>query len=122
VYVQSLQEKGASPERVLKEIKNIVESAKSRRPAIEPVFVNVLVTLRFESTSKCPSGVQYLNEFVSAGHELRSLVLLNYDDKFEHYHNFGVPVLNVEDSKNYLAKEEHRGWLIGRVKNHFGWA
>ena len=72
-----------------------------------------------ESTSY-PAAHEYLSRFVREKWEIQSLVILDSDittDTIKH-ERFGAPIL-------YCApRDENKqiNWMVGRIKNHFGWA
>jgi hypothetical protein len=51
--------------------------------------------------------------------KLRSLVLMSPGDQgeYDHYQRFGVPTF-----WHYNSRKDEMGWMIGKVRNHFGWA
>jgi hypothetical protein len=119
-FRQSLQEAKITPDKLL--IKISKKCVELERAGITPSFVNVLIALRLQPARGCPGGASYLNELTRAGGKVEALVVLNYEDRYENYHDFGAPVCCITDTESYLRKEHHRGWLIGQVRNHFGWA
>jgi len=125
---------------VHKEAKNIGDTKDA---SIRPFYFNVLVSIRSDVDVKgYPPAYSYLSKFESVGWQLESLVLLgpegepdsggHYTKKFAAplHGRFGAPVLFVHDSRRYLkdnaiADKDNRFLvqsLVGRVRNHFGWA
>jgi hypothetical protein len=119
---QACQEARRSPEALVGLIAERALGLMRSRPAISVSRVNVLLALRFAETNGYPPGHQYLSFFVQHGWSIESLVLLNYEDRHEFYHYFGAPTYDLLDSARLLQNPFHREWIVGQVRNHFGWA
>jgi hypothetical protein len=86
-------------------------------------WINVLAALHFDPSNGCPSGHEYLSYFADQGWTIESLVLMDYDEsRHGFYHHFGVPTFELYDSAAMVRQEAEHGWLVGKVRNHFGWA
>jgi hypothetical protein len=120
---QSLQEAKRSPDQVIKDTKLKGRSLeKSHHISIN--WLNLLVAIRTDTTNRLPQADEYLSHFVRAGWTIESLVLLGeYDEqRYSMYSAFGVPICEIYDSKETARDKKKHHWLVGPVRNHFGWA
>ena len=89
----------------------------SGRPMAAACF-NVLLALRTDRKGNFPVAAEYLSHFVRQGWMIESLALLSPTDRDEVlYHRFGAPICYV-----YGSRDIKIGWMVGQVRNHFGWA
>lgn len=118
------QEAGKSPREAVERVNRSAQTLVRQRPPVSVCCVNVLMALRFNPTNECPAGHAYLSHFVGQGWLLESLVLMNYrdEDRREFYHNFGAPTLDLFDSARMVRNPDQHAWMVGQVRNHFGWA
>jgi hypothetical protein len=121
---RACQEGRKSPEQIVHAINSEARRLMNGRPRISVCWLNVLLALRFDEDKGCPAGHEYLTHFVRQGWQIESLVLMNYrdEDRREFYHNYGAPTLDLRDSRALVQNPLHRGWVVGQVRNHFGWA
>jgi hypothetical protein len=113
------QEAGIDPPGVETRMK-VFARRTQRYSNILPACINVLMALRYDPDNGCPGAKQYLSYFAAAGWSLESLVLLSPTPKQLDYDCFGAPTLYTFDATIDL---HHRiSWVVGAVRNHFGWA
>jgi hypothetical protein len=82
------------------------------------------MALRLDAANNCPTGHVYLSHFVNEGWLLESLVLMDFrhEDRRDFYHNFGAPTLDLAHSARMARNPHQHEWMVGQVRNHFGWA
>jgi hypothetical protein len=115
----SWQEAGEPPEGVVKFIRqqNLQFERRGGRRIVAAYF-NVLTALRTDRLGRFPPAEDYLSHFVKQDWHIESLALLSPTDADEGlYHRFGAPTCYVYDSCDIQI-----GWMVGQVRNHFGWA
>jgi hypothetical protein len=119
---QSLQEAKRSVQEVLRETKRVASRLETDE-GLSIGYLNVLFAIRTDKIRGLPPASEYLSEFVRAGWILESLAILNYNErKHGHYYSFGAPTLEVYDSIDIVRQPARHHWLVGPVRNHFGWA
>lgn len=118
-FSQSIQEADVSPENFIAKHEKTASNREARQFFS---YYNMLIALRSDHVNGKPIAKDYLSFFVKNGWILESIVLLSIVDEFDEYASFGVPVLESEHALEYAAEEKSRGWLLGQVRNHFGWA
>jgi hypothetical protein len=113
----SRQDARQSPEETVKFLKRQSSQFDSDRP-IAGAYFNVLLALRTDRKGNLPVAAEYLSSFVRQGWIIESLALLSPTDRDEDlYHRFGAPICYV-----YGSRDIKIGWMVGQVRNHFGWA
>lgn len=82
-------------------------------------FFNVLFSLRYVSLGPSyPDANEYLTHFIHQGWQIESLVLMTPTASREQlYQSFGSPTLSIQDPTTQAISH-----MVGRVRNHFGWA
>lgn len=118
---QSLQEATISAEKAREEVNRRAGNLQKSGLAIG--HVNVLFALRTDRARGFPPASEYLSAFVKANWSLESLAMLEYDKrKHGKYHDFGAPICEIYDSYDMVRNPLQHQWLVGQVRNHFGWA
>jgi hypothetical protein len=114
----SLQESGRSPGVAAKEIAR--ESARvDRRTNIQSAYFNALLAIRTDRFGEMPRAAEYLSYFAHHGWQIESLLLLSPNARdTDLYRHFGAPTCDVYGSTTDYSILQ----MVGRVKNHFGWA
>jgi hypothetical protein len=113
----SRQDAGQSPDETVKFLKRQSSQFDGDRPIASACF-NVLVALRTDRRGNLPVAAEYLSHFVRQGWIVESLALLSPTDRDEDlYHRFGAPTCYV-----YGSRDIKIAWMVGQVRNHFGWA
>jgi len=119
---QSLQEAKRSPDTVIRETQVLVRDLEKRR-GISIDSLNLLLAIRSDNVNGLPRASKYLSHFVKAGWLIESLVVLDYEGK-KHipYYDFGAPLYELYESSELVRDKSKHHWLVGQVRNHFGWA
>jgi hypothetical protein len=113
----SRQEAGESPDDVVKFVKQKA-SGFQKRAGIVTAYFNVLIALRTDKLGQLPTAEDYLSHFVKQDWRIESLALLSPTSRDENlYHRFGAPTCYVYDSRALKI-----AWMVGQIRNHFGWA
>jgi len=116
---QSLQEARArrTPEQVVKEL-----TTRGRHRGVTGWF-NLLIAIRTDVVGNLPRADVYLRHFVQTGWAIESLVILDYEER-QHslYYDFGAPICELYDASDMARDSAQHNWLVGAVRNHFGWA
>ena len=123
VRKQSLQEANRTPQEVVNEI--ISRGRKLQKDAHLKNMgrLNVLLAIRSDRINEFPAGDDYISYFNDVGWKMESIVLMDYDHtKHAKYHSFGVPTYELYNSSQFVRKQVHHGWMVGQIRNHFGWA
>jgi hypothetical protein len=114
----SWQEAKKTPQQVAQIVKRQCSQISTQNPAITIANFNILMALRTDKFRNFPVATDYLSNFVKLGWHIESLALLSPSDtQARLYSRFGAPVCIVNDSL-----EIRFGWMVGQVRNHFGWA
>jgi hypothetical protein len=113
------QEAKRNPREVVKLVNQQARRLRASNPPISSSWFNVLCALRVDAVYGFPAGHEYLSHFVEQGWELENLVVMSPDQRSYHYHRFGAPMLELHDS---AAPAMEIGWMVGQIRNHFGWA
>jgi hypothetical protein len=119
---QSLQEAKRSPEKVVSDTKKTADKLQ-KSSGFSIGYLNLLLAIRTDKINGLPPATEYLSYFVKSGWSLESLVILDYDEtKHSQYYNFGAPTLEHYDTSKMVQDKSQHHWLLGPVRNHFGWA
>jgi hypothetical protein len=116
---RSWSEARQTPDQVIRTIKQQNSQLENRpNPRINAGYFNVLMALRTDRLGTFPIAADYLSRFVALGWTIESLALLSPEDRdVALYHRFGAPICYIYDSR-----EIQIAWMVGQVRNHFGWA
>jgi hypothetical protein len=119
---QSLQEAKRSPEQVVRDTVKVARGLQ-RKHSISICYLNLLVAIRTDAIHGLPPASAYLSYFVKSGWSLESLVILDYEErKHEKYYAFGAPICEHYFASEMVRNGSQHHWLVGLVRNHFGWA
>jgi hypothetical protein len=113
-----MQEAGLTPQDVAEKT---LKAARTRQGHAVFAHHNVLLALRSDNQTGLPTAEAYLAHFIRIGWEIQSLVLLEADE-YDRYARYGAPLAYIEDSVRQMAEPLERNWVVGSVRNHFGWA
>jgi hypothetical protein len=118
---QSLQEAKRSPDNVIRETQKLVRDLEKKR-RISVGALNLLLAIRSDSINRLPPASEYLSRFVQSGWKIESLVVLDYEGRKHHlYYDFGAALYELYDSAELLQDKSQHQWVVGQVRNHFGW-
>jgi hypothetical protein len=119
---QSLQEARRSPEQVVSDTLKVARDLQKKH-AFSICYLNLLVAIRTDVIRGLPPASYYLSHFVQSGWSLESLVILDYEvRKHFRYYAFGAPICEHYDASDMVRDKAQHHWLLGPVRNHFGWA
>jgi hypothetical protein len=114
---QSLQEAKKTVADAIRIFESQARSESRKSPTIVLQSFNVLLALRTDRINKLPPAYEYLTRFIDRGWQLERLAILSPTPADRAvYRRFGTPTC-------YLDKRDvDRLQMIGRVRDHFGWA
>ncbi|MGY3487492.1 hypothetical protein ACVW1C_005375 [Bradyrhizobium sp. USDA 4011] len=119
---QSLQEAKRSPEKVVRETLELARKLQ-RRKGISIGYLNLLLAIRTDSINGLPRASDYLSHFVRSGWSLESLIVLDYLERRDAlYFDFGAPLYPLVNAAKLARDRSQHEMLVGRARNHFGWA
>jgi hypothetical protein len=119
---QSLQEAKRSPEQVVKDTEGLVRRRQTKL-GLSFSYLNLLAAIRTDQVNGLPNASHYLSHFVKSGWSLESVVILDFDErKHTQYYAFGAPVCEHPYASEWVQDKSRHHWLMGPVRNHYGWA
>lgn len=131
LYLYSRRQSVQEAKKTAEEIVDIVSKASAKqasiRPTMSPMYSNVLLSLRTDTKTGLPVAAHYLDHFIRRGWLIRSLALLSPRDAGrELYRSYGAPICYVRGagriSVGSLRGQARISYMVGQVRNHFGWA
>lgn len=111
---QSLQEGRKSPQKQVEIFDRLLK--RRAKSGHHLATLNLLLALRTDLTNNLPKADTYLSYFLKVGWHIESLALIAPSSaESVVYRRFGVSTCCVDRSPGI-------GWMVGQVRNHFGWA